>query len=256
MASSLSSQRTLSGFPLLTAEEFETACHAFLGRVHVVDDSKVGWSSIRLDQRATGPILSIARDIGHVGTRDRDEPLPDPEMNEELQWKASEEDPVRRAGTLSIPLSILKVSSNIKQEALIRAPETSVHLQVIYNILLSPTYHVPVLYFQLRQDNHPGPLGIDAVYQYLVPEQYRKELQSIGIMGGISFGYRPDSGTPAFFVHPCQTTDAMRHIAGQLCLTPEIYLIIWLGLVGNRLGLQLPKELFTVEGMETFQGTA
>ncbi|CAK43368.1 hypothetical protein An18g06610 [Aspergillus niger] len=147
-------------------------------------------------------------------------------MNEELQWKASEEDPVRRAGTLSIPLSILKVSSNIKQEALIRAPETSVRLQ----------------------DNHPGPLGIDAVYQYLVPEQYRKELQSIGIMG--------DSGTPAFFVHPCQTTDAMRHIARQLCLTPEIYLIIWLGLVGNRLGLQLPKEFFTVEGMETFQGTA
>ncbi|GLA63476.1 hypothetical protein AtubIFM55763_009912 [Aspergillus tubingensis] len=119
-------------------------------------------------------------------------------------------------------------------EALIRAPETSVRLQ----------------------DNHPGPLGIDAVYQHLVPEQYRKELQSIGIMGGISFGYHPDSGTPAFFVHPCQTTDAMRHIAGQLCLTPETYLMIWLGLVGNRLGLQLPKELFTVEGMKTFQGTA
>lgn len=32
--------------------------------------------------------------------------------------------------------------------------------------------------------------------------------------------------------------------------------MIWLGLVGNRLGLQLPKELFTVEGMRTFQGTA
>lgn len=141
--------------------------------------------------------MSIARDIGHVGTRDRDEPLPDPEMNEELQWKASEEDPVRRAGTLSIPLSILKVSSNIKQEALIRAPETSVRLQVIYNILLSPTYHVPVLYFQLRQDNHPGPLGIDAVYQYLVPEQYRKELQSIGIMGGISFGVCASSRIPS-----------------------------------------------------------
>lgn len=49
--------------------------------------------------------MSIARDIGHVGTRDRDEPLPDPEMIEELQWEASEEDPVRRTGTLSIALS-------------------------------------------------------------------------------------------------------------------------------------------------------
>lgn len=53
MASSLSSRPTLSGFPLLTAEEFETACHAFLDRIHVVDDTKVGWSSIRLDQRVS-----------------------------------------------------------------------------------------------------------------------------------------------------------------------------------------------------------
>ncbi|RAK98338.1 ATG3/ATG10 family protein [Aspergillus ibericus CBS 121593] len=235
MAPSPSSQPTLSVVPLLTAEEFETACHAFLDRVHVAGDTKVGWSWIRLDQRATGPILSISREVGHVSTlhTSSDESMPDPEMNQVLQWGASEEDP----------------------EALIRAPGPSVSLQVVYDVLLSPTYQVPVLYFQLRQDSYPGPLGIDAVYQYLVPDQYRKELQSVGIMGGISFGYHPDSGTPAFFVHPCHTMDAMRHIAGQRRLTPEAYLIIWLGLVGNRLGLQLPKELFTKEGMEIFQGT-
>ncbi|PWY76358.1 autophagy-related protein Atg10 [Aspergillus sclerotioniger CBS 115572] len=234
MASSPSSQPTLSVFPLLTAEEFETACHAFLDRVHVAGDTKVEWSSIRLDQRTTGPILSISREVGQVSTlhTSSDEPIPDSETNEVLQGEASEEDP----------------------EALIRAPEPSICLQVIYDVLLSPTYQVPVLYFQLRQDSHPGPLGIDVVYQYLVPDQYRKELESVGIMGGISFGYHPDCGTPTFFVHPCHTTDAMRHIAGKRCLTPEAYLIIWLGLVGNRLGLQLPKELFTTEGMEIFQG--
>ena len=54
--------------------------------------------------------------------------------------------------------------------------------------MLSPTYRVPVLYFALRWNNYPGPIGLDAVYQYVVPEQYMKELKSVGIMGGISFG--------------------------------------------------------------------
>jgi hypothetical protein len=61
-------------------------------------------------------------------------------------------------------------------------------LQVDYDILLSPTYRVPVLYFRLKWNHHNGPVGLDAVYQYVVPEQYRKGLQSVGVMGGISLG--------------------------------------------------------------------
>ena len=74
------------------------------------------------------------------------------------------------------------------QETLIRAIEPNASLQVDYDIALSPTYQVPVLYFTLRWTNHKGPvLGIDAVYQYLVPDEYRKQLKSVGIIGGISF---------------------------------------------------------------------
>ncbi|KAI9923621.1 hypothetical protein MW887_008441 [Aspergillus wentii] len=36
-------------------------------------------------------------------------------------------------------------------------------------------------------EDDPGPVGIDAVYQNLVPDQYRKELKNVGVMGGISF---------------------------------------------------------------------
>ncbi|PWY76173.1 autophagy-related protein Atg10 [Aspergillus heteromorphus CBS 117.55] len=232
MASSPSNQQTLSGFPLLTAEEFDAACCAFLDRVHVVGDAAVGWSSIQVHQRATGSILRISRYIGLDSSSHPDGPWQGSRMDQESQWEALEDDP----------------------EALIRTPVPVACLQVLYDVLLSPTYQVPVLYFQLREDNQPAPLEIDTVYQYLVPDQYKKELRNVGIMGGISFGYHPDSGTPAFFVHPCQTTDAMRRIAEQQCVTPEAYLIIWLGLVGNRLGLQLPKELFTTESMPKFQG--
>lgn len=70
------------------------------------------------------------------------------------------------------------------QEALVR-PHPS--LQIDYDIVLSPTYQVPVLYFGLRSHSH-GPLGLDEVYQYVVPEQYRQELKSVGVMGGISMG--------------------------------------------------------------------
>ena len=73
------------------------------------------------------------------------------------------------------------------QEALVR---TNLHptLQIDYDIVLSPTYQVPVLYFMLRWHNHQDPVGLDAVYQYVVPEQYKQQLQNVGVMGGISFG--------------------------------------------------------------------
>lgn len=56
--------------------------------------------------------------------------------------------------------------------------------------------------------------------------------------------YHPASGTPAYFVHPCNTADAMRHVADIADLTPEKYLLVWLGLIGNGVGLTLPRELF------------
>lgn len=46
----------------------------------------------------------------------------------------------------------------------------------------------------------------------------------------------------------------MKQIAGQQRVTPEAYLIIWLGMVGNRLNLPLPHELFATEGVQEPQG--
>ncbi|RAK82465.1 ATG3/ATG10 family protein [Aspergillus fijiensis CBS 313.89] len=215
----------LAIFPLLTDKEFDSACDQFLGRVHVANESLMGRLTFQYAQRAIGPILRITRRISHVSI---------PAYNSQ----SSADDPIRERYTEAY---------EDDPEALIRTPEPSVSLHVVYDVLLSPTYQVPVLYFNLRPTDHPGPLGIDAVYQYLVPSQYREELQSVGVMGGISLGYHPESGTPAFFVHPCNTADVMRQIAGHRRVTPETYLIIWLGLVGNRLGLQLPRDFFATD---------
>jgi ubiquitin-like-conjugating enzyme ATG10 len=49
---------------------------------------------------------------------------------------------------------------------------------------------------------------------------------------------------PAYFIHPCNTASAMRHIVGKKAIDPETYLLIWLGVVGQCVGLSMPRELF------------
>ncbi|CEN61530.1 hypothetical protein ASPCAL08184 [Aspergillus calidoustus] len=225
-SSCLPSQGTLSVFPFLVHDEFESACRAFLDRVRTAGGSIVQWSSIRL--QSTGPVLKISQTLlsSAPGPSQHDAsaaPLHSPGVYDP-QLEACEED----------------------LETLVRAANTYDNLQVDYDIILSDTYQVPVLYFVLRQADKL--LGMDEVYRYLVPSQYRENIQGVGIMGGISFGYHPVSGTPSYFVHPCNTADAMKDTATGQGIGPEGYLIIWLGLIGNCLRLQLPSELFATEG--------
>ena len=53
----------------------------------------------------------------------------------------------------------------------------------------------------------------------------------------------PVTGTPAFFVHPCQTAAAISTVAGHGEVAPERYLFLWMGLIGQSVGLNVPMEL-------------
>ncbi|KAL2215662.1 hypothetical protein M432DRAFT_138980 [Thermoascus aurantiacus ATCC 26904] len=210
----------LSEFPFLTATEFLSACRAFVDRVHACGSLEhLGWSSVRLLQQPNRSILKVTKSIGQSGTPGNDNAPPDRGEDRESQMDKLEED---------------------DNEALIRRPSPGSRFEVEYDIILSPTYHVPVLYFVLRNAPRDGPAGIEAVYRYLVPHQYKTELKSVGVMGGISMGYHPESGVPAYFVHPCNTADAMKDIGGGRDITPETYLLMWLGLVGNCVNLHVP----------------
>ncbi|KAA8576581.1 hypothetical protein EYC84_006682 [Monilinia fructicola] len=101
---------------------------------------------------------------------------------------------------------------------------------VSYEIHLHPTYRMPTLWFTL----HDLPMGeptfdINSVYRHLVPEEYKSQLRAIGVMGGISAAPHPITDVPAFFIHPCQTKEAMENFD---CPANE-YLMLWLGLVGG-----------------------
>ncbi|TQB71664.1 hypothetical protein MPDQ_007379 [Monascus purpureus] len=204
-----SSQGMLSAFPFLTEPEFDHACATFLDRVQALESLHAsGWSSVRLEKQACGTVLKISRVIDSPTTLNREKAtLEDTPESHKSQADAFEDDP----------------------EALARTADPDPYFQVEYDILLSPTYQVPVLYFVLR-GSRAGPVGIETVYQYLVPDQYKNEVKSVGVLGGISMGYHPESGTPAFFAHPCNTADAMKHIAHGQDVHPELYLLLWLGL--------------------------
>lgn len=56
--------------------------------------------------------------------------------------------------------------------------------------------------------------------------------------------YHPQSGIPAYFLHPCNTASAMKAIVGEESIEPENYLLTWLGLIGSCINLNLSSRLF------------
>ena len=53
----------------------------------------------------------------------------------------------------------------------------------------------------------------------------------------------PDNGLVFFFVHPCNTADALREVIDTRQISSLDYMLLWLGLVGNHVGLDLPKNI-------------
>ncbi|KAK6334734.1 hypothetical protein TWF718_010182 [Orbilia javanica] len=124
-------------------------------------------------------------------------------------------------------------------EALIpSSPPPSTH-KVVYSIVFSPIYSVPILHFTINPlpPLPPTPVSLADVYELLVPASRREELRGLGIQGGISQGEHPHTGKVSWFVHPCRTGDVLGEFGGELKL--EGYLGLWIGVFGGVVGLSL-----------------
>ena len=119
---------------------------------------------------------------------------------------------------------------------------------VLYDIVHSPSYQVPVLYVTFEQQGSTGrrskvlPSPTE-VYDMLVSSSFKAQVQTVGVMGALSMTDHPVSGTPAYFVHPCRTSEAMDAVIVDSAVQPKEYLMMWLGLVGPSVGLDVPLEL-------------
>ncbi|KAI0124649.1 hypothetical protein BJ170DRAFT_467567 [Xylariales sp. AK1849] len=123
---------------------------------------------------------------------------------------------------------------------LLRQPHRPSFGHVKYEIHLHPTYRAPCLWFSLHDLPADEPaLDIDTVFRRLVPDQFKGALRGIGPIGGISADHHPVTGVPSFFVHPCFLGEPM----AEFDCSKENYLMVWLGLVGNCVGLWVPKEM-------------
>lgn len=130
---------------------------------------------------------------------------------------------------------------NGDDEALVRTSAPTA--LVAYDIVHSPTYQVPVLYVRFKPPSRV--LTTDEVYSLLTPESRRLQLRAVGTMGALSMTDHPITGQPAYFMHPCRTQEAMGAVTADRSgsLRPEEYLLMWLGLVGPSVGLNVPLEL-------------
>ncbi|KAK1051010.1 hypothetical protein LTR33_014610 [Friedmanniomyces endolithicus] len=121
------------------------------------------------------------------------------------------------------------------EEALERSPSgVRSGLVVLYDIVYSPSYRVPVLYLTCRGDSSAD------IHEILTPALHKPQLRSTGPLGALSLTDHPVTGILAYFVHPCRTAEAMAAVGGTTTRAPVEYLSLWLGLVGPGVGLAIP----------------
>ncbi|KAI9821569.1 MAG: hypothetical protein M1832_003243 [Thelocarpon impressellum] len=211
-------------FPSLSEEAFSSACHAFVeqhrkARPLGCPEERRSWDEVTLENRRGQPFISIKRliriaEVGHSTSSSNEAGTDSDHCDDEIE-------------------------SDGDAEALDRQE---------YHVLLSPTYRVPVLYFSLGNLPLREPLSLDTAYELLVPPQYKEGLGTVGVLGGISMGDHPLLDTPAFFIHPCNTADAMRELGDGRDVNLFQYLMLWIGLVGSGVGFHMPTELVMDRG--------
>ncbi|KAI5811492.1 hypothetical protein DFH27DRAFT_605592 [Peziza echinospora] len=190
----------------------------------------------------------------------------------DYEWKAQDEDetsaqlviyreiPIDEAAECIDPEEVVFLDEEVDdQESFTRIRGKDAKALVEYHIVLSPSYAVPTLYFNMTIGSAPA--GLDLIYKYLVePNGYKDLMEEVGVMGAISQGNHPINGMVYWFIHPCGTASTLEEWGegfgvgggggGTECITLTNYLQIWLGFVGGCVGLHLPAEAVASQQVE------
>lgn len=112
-----------------------------------------------------------------------------------------------------------------------------------YDIIVSPTYRVPVLYISISDNRHRYPATMNTLHEHLIPSEFRGQTDIVGVMGGITVTDHPVTNNPVFFIHPCQTAEVIEASVAKKEITPMEYLMVWIGALGKCVGLNVPLAL-------------
>jgi ubiquitin-like-conjugating enzyme ATG10 len=150
----------LSAFPHLATKEFEQACTDMCRRYHRCGAKQVGWRSVEVVQSFDSTFLRITKEL-ETGSGAADS-----------QKDESEQDDVEEDDD-----EALRVIANIP---------AVVH----YDIILSPVYRMPVLYFGVSDPQHRFPPTMATLYEHIIPSQFKAQTKTGGVIGGVTIYVR------------------------------------------------------------------
>jgi ubiquitin-like-conjugating enzyme ATG10 len=143
----------LSVFPNLTTKEFEQACSDLRQRYHRHGNDQRDWQSVEIIQHFDETSLKITKDFrSDYGAA----------QLESEQHDLEEDDD-----------EVLQVIPDI-------------HPVVHYDVLLSPVYRVPVLYFSISDPQHRFPPTMSTLYEHLIAPSFKVQTESGGVIGGVT----------------------------------------------------------------------
>lgn len=192
----------LLGFPHLTRNEFELLCAAFI--VSEAERSRLGhgYGADGWRMKRHGGAVYLELLANNITAKREDgalyETAEDGEEGGDAELVEEEDDPE------ALPARMHR------------------EFKMRYNVLFSPTYRLPVLYWVADEA-----LSVEELKAVFSPKE-----------GVISQGEHLLNGEAWWFVHPCNTGEAMDAVVELVVGNEERYISVWLGLVKNAAGLR------------------
>jgi len=219
----------LSAFPHLTDSEFDEACVRLVQKFQQQGCKQDEWLSVELVHQNETKHLRITKALSDK----QDTPV--------KAESESDIDEIEEHDQVGHEFVACVRESYSGQEAL--SPSTKHQAIVLYDIVLSPTYRVPVLYISISDPQHRYPPTMATLYEQLVPPDCVSQTHDVGVMGGITIADHPATNSPVFFVHPCRTAEVMEASVEKNTITAAEYLMLWIGALGKCVGLNVPLAL-------------
>ncbi|KAF3044700.1 hypothetical protein E8E12_009321 [Didymella heteroderae] len=142
-------------FPHLTDTEFDEACSALLKRFELRGCRQSEWSTVESLSQSETTYLRITKPLDL-----NEQPSDATDFNGEAELR-EEDDEVAEAVTSS---------------------RAVIH----YDVVLSPSYRVPVLYISISDILHRYPPTMETLYSVVIPPTSRAQAEHVGIIGGIT----------------------------------------------------------------------
>lgn len=189
----------MKNFPHLTASEFLTAISSLQRLFHRAQPSSSSSFSPSADSRQTPWIsVDIIQDLGTEYLRITKpfpsqlskpaQPSSDPLISALRGKEKKDEEQIDNCHSSFVDtVEVYGEDDDDDPEALPprqNAPEPVIY----YDIILSSTYSVPVIYFSIKDVAHIYAPTMDVLYEHVIVAHYLEQTKEAGVMGGITIG--------------------------------------------------------------------